>query len=92
MIGTVVFHALEDWTYAESFYFSVVTVTTVGYGDIHPTNDASRMFTAFYVLFGVAVAIAVLGAIGGRYLDARFIDDLKHLGRRRDDNHKDKKH
>lgn len=62
------FHFLEDWTWAESFYFSVATLTTVGYGDIHPTSDASRVATAIFILVGVGIVIAALSRIGSRYL------------------------
>lgn len=66
--GTVMFHYLEDWTWAESFYFSVATLTTVGYGDIHPTTDESRIVTALFILVGVGIVIAALTSIGSRYL------------------------
>lgn len=56
--GTIVFHILEEWTYAQSFYFSVATLTTVGYGDLHPTTDVARIVTAMYILVGVGVAFA----------------------------------
>lgn len=70
-IGTIVFHRLEDWTWIQSFYFTVVTLATVGYGDLHPTNDMSRLFTAFFILFGVSVAVASITYIGGQYLAKR---------------------
>jgi len=66
--GTVMFKQLEDWSWAESFYFSVATLTTVGYGDIHPTTDFSRVITGLYILFGVGIVIAALSSIGSRYL------------------------
>jgi len=70
-IGTIVYHRLEDWTWIESFYFTVVTLATVGYGDLHPTNEASRLFTAFFILFGVSVGIASISVIGSQYLARR---------------------
>lgn len=70
-IGTVSFHYLEDWSFIKSFYFSVITLTTVGYGDLYPTTDASRLFTALYILLGVAVVLASLAIIGSRYLEIR---------------------
>ncbi len=69
LIGTFVFYYLEDWTLMESFYFTVSTLTTVGYGDFVPTNDASRFFTAFYILTGVAIGVAALGLIGATYVE-----------------------
>lgn len=66
--GTVVYHYLEEWSWTTSFYFTVCTVTTVGYGDVVPTTDTSRLFTAFFALAGVSVALASFGIIGANYL------------------------
>jgi voltage-gated potassium channel Kch len=71
VIGTVAFHLLEKWTWVQSFYFSVITLTTVGYGDIYPTTDLSRIFTALYILSGVAIVLASLEIIGATYLANR---------------------
>jgi len=70
-IGTISFHKLEPWSWAESFYFSVVTITTVGYGDLHPSTNGSYIFTAFFILSGVAVMTASLGYIGTSFLKNR---------------------
>jgi len=69
--GTVVFRILEGWTWIQSFYFSVVTLTTVGYGDIHPTTDATRLFTAIFILAGVGLVLASLTVIGASLLARR---------------------
>ena len=71
IVGTVVYKFLEDWTWIQSFYFSVITLSTVGYGDLHPTTDVSRLFTAFYIITGVAITLAALGIIGKNYLERR---------------------
>lgn len=71
VLGTVVYKFLEGWTWIQSFYFSVTTLSTVGYGDLHPTSDASRLFTALYIISGVAIALAALGIIGKNYLEKR---------------------
>lgn len=70
-MGTVVYHALEKWSWIECLYFSTYSLTTVGYGDFAPTNDASRLFTVFYLLTGVGAVVASLGVIGARYLEIR---------------------
>jgi len=66
--GTVVYHHMEGWTWTTSFYFTVCTVTTVGYGDVVPTTDSSRLFTAFFALAGVSAALASFGILGASYL------------------------
>ena len=67
-LGTGAYHYLENWTWAQAFYFSVTTLTTVGYGDLHPTSDASRMFTAIFILIGVGIMLASLGTIASSYM------------------------
>lgn len=70
-VGTVVFHLLEPWSLIESFYFSVVTISTVGFGDLVPSSDITRLFTAIYILIGVSIGVASLGVIGAEVLDHR---------------------
>jgi len=59
-IGTVVYHVLEDWSWIDSFYFSAVALTTVGFGDFAPTTDGSKLFTVFYIFVGVSLVALVL--------------------------------
>jgi len=71
VIGTVSYHFLEEWTWIQALYFTVATLATVGYGDLHPTSDLSRLFTVFFILIGVSISIAAITFIGGRYLEKR---------------------
>jgi voltage-gated potassium channel Kch len=80
--GTIMFRFLEEWTWAESFYFSVATLTTVGYGDIHPTTDESRVVTALFILVGVGIVIAALTSIGSRYLSTQEYQLSDNITRR----------
>ena len=71
IIGTILFHNLESWTYAQSFYYSVTTLTTVGYGDFVPTTDFNRVITALYMLIGVTITLGAFGYIGSNYIARR---------------------
>ncbi len=46
--GTVLFSILEGWSLLDSFYFVTMTATTVGYGDLVPTNSLSKLITICY--------------------------------------------
>ncbi len=60
--GTVVYHFLEDWSWIDSLYFSTVALTTVGFGDLTPTHDFSKLFTVVYLLTGVTILVSYLNA------------------------------
>lgn len=81
-LGTVVYHQIEGWSWTTSFYFTVCTLTTVGYGDVVPTTDTSRLFTAFFALAGVSIALASFGIIGANYL-RRGQEMLEKMGNAR---------
>mmetsp|Transcript_14169 Transcript_14169/g.21268 ORF Transcript_14169/g.21268 Transcript_14169/m.21268 type:complete len:393 (+) Transcript_14169:24-1202(+) len=59
-IGTLVYSfCFDKWSIQDSMYFTVVTFTTCGYGDLTPDTPAEYVFTAFFLLFGVLVLATV---------------------------------
>jgi voltage-gated potassium channel len=56
--GVFFYHFFEKLSFVDSLYFCVITLTTVGYGDITPKTDAGKLFTATYVIAGVAIIAA----------------------------------
>jgi voltage-gated potassium channel len=65
--GTIYFNWEEGWSYVDSFYFSTMTLTTVGYGDFVPTTDASKIFVSFYSIIGIGIMLFTLTSIIGEY-------------------------
>ncbi len=57
-VGTVVYMGLEGWSVVDALYFSVVTLATVGFGDLHPTTTAAKLFTVIYILSGIGILAA----------------------------------
>ena len=75
--GTVFYRAVEGFTWVDSLYFTVVTLTTVGYGDVSPDTTVGKVFTVFYLLIGVGVLVAFLALIA------------RHMVREKDDSSED---
>jgi len=78
-IGTVWYHVLEDMTVLDALYMTVTTISTVGFGEVHPLSPLGRAFTIGLILFGVsAVAWAAESMVA-----ALLEDQVRHAWWRR---------
>ena len=58
--GTIFYSTVEGWGILDSLYFSVSTLATVGYGDLHPAAPLLKVFTIVYIVLGVGVFVAFI--------------------------------
>ena len=71
LTGTLFYWRFEDWTIIEALYFCVVTLTTVGYGDLTPTTAGTQIFTIVYILTGFGVLVALLTSVAEKYISLK---------------------
>jgi voltage-gated potassium channel len=57
-VGTVFYSNIEGWSALDALYFSVITLATVGYGDLVPHTPAGKIFTMVYLLLGIGLVVA----------------------------------
>ena len=74
LVGTLVYHWLEGWSYLDALYFCVITLATVGYGDLTPTTPIAKVFTIFYVINGVVILLSVFDRI--RVVRSQRIEEI----------------
>lgn len=56
----------------DSFYFSVITLATVGYEDFTPQTDLGKIFTVVYIFLGLGILIGFVTPIGEYIVDRRL--------------------
>lgn len=76
VLGTVGFVLIEDKSVIEAVYFVIVTMATVGYGDIHPATQLGRVFTILLIVTGVGTFLGVIANLTELMLAKREIESL----------------
>jgi len=61
--GTLFYRQVEGWSVVDSLYFSVMTLSTVGYGDLAPAKDLSKLFTIVFALTGIGLFASFVGKL-----------------------------
>ncbi len=61
--GMIFYNRVEGWSYFNALYFCIITLATVGYGDITPKTYAGKLFTMVFIVFGIGVFVAFVNAL-----------------------------
>ncbi len=94
--GTVFFRYVEGWTWIDSYFFTVVTISTVGYGHPIPATDIGKIGTTVLIFAGLGVFAVALQQIAVESMAERDGDPgmLRRMMRRmnRQDHHRHEHH
>lgn len=72
--GLFIFMAVEGWNLLDSFYQVVMTLSTVGYMELHPLSDRARLMVSFLILMGVGSFAYLVGAFTQVVVEGRLHD------------------
>jgi voltage-gated potassium channel len=78
--GTLGFILIEHYPVFDAFYMTLITISTVGYAEVHPLSYAGRIFNSFLIFFGVTV---MLLAVGGMTQAIIELELNQYFGKRR---------
>jgi len=67
VISTAFYKFVEGWSLIDALYFTVSTISTVGYGDLVPSTAVSKIFTLIMLLTGVTLLFTLFGIISVNY-------------------------
>lgn len=66
------FMLIEDYNPADAFYMTVITISSVGFGELHPLSGVGRMFVAFYILFNLVVVAYLVSVLSTFIFDGEL--------------------
>jgi voltage-gated potassium channel len=78
--GTVGFHFIEGWSWFDSFYMVIITLSTIGYQEVHQLSHAGRIFNIALITSGVSLVFLMIGALTQALLEFEL---LRVFGKRR---------
>lgn len=60
LAGTVFFRLVEGWSWLDSYFFTVVTLSTVGYGSLVPATALGKIGTTIFIFVGVGIVATII--------------------------------
>ena len=83
--GVFFYHHVENMSWIDAFYFSIVTLTTVGYGDLAPETTGGKLFTVVYIVLGIGLFAAFFTELAQAIIEDRKQGDEECESPRTDD-------
>jgi voltage-gated potassium channel len=75
--GTLWYGLVEKWHWLDAVYMTVITLTTVGYGETHPLGDRGRIFTIALILAGVITIGYIVNRFTEALIEGYFVEDRR---------------
>ena len=80
LIGTIGYMMIEGWSFLDSFYMTLITVSTIGYGETHKLTEAGRVFTSLFIMAGLGASLYTFSKMGQIIFEGEL---LKFIGERK---------
>lgn len=71
-LGVAGYMGIEGWKFLDAIYMTVITLSTVGFREVHDLSDAGKLFTIFLIIFGVSVIGYIVGSLAQIMFEGQF--------------------
>ncbi|MCG8479814.1 MAG: potassium channel protein [Spirochaetales bacterium] len=82
--GTAAYRIIEGWPLTESLYMAIITLTTVGFGEVRPLSPAGRHFTILFLLLSVATVGYSLSTVISYLFEGQIVSTMRERRMRRE--------
>lgn len=83
VLGAWGYHLIEGWSWSDSLWMVMITLTTIGYGEVHALSNEGRVFTIGLVTVGLGLGTYTLGQLSQYLLEGDFLAEIRTRRRRR---------
>ena len=77
-IGVIGYMNIGDYSFIEALYMTVITISTVGFGEVHPSNDNEKLFTIFLIFTSMGIFAYIVSVLTEYIANGKFIEELKN--------------
>jgi voltage-gated potassium channel len=76
-IGVFGYMNIGNYTFVEALYMTVITVSTVGFGEVHPSSDVEKLFTIFLIFTSIGIFAYIVSVITEFIANGKVFEELK---------------
>lgn len=77
LFGTIGYYFIEDWNLLDSVYMTVISLTTTGYGEVHPLSIKGKIFSVVLLILGASLFVYVITLLARALMEGQFRDLLE---------------
>jgi voltage-gated potassium channel len=84
VFGTGGYVLIEGWSILDAFFMTIITMSTIGYGEVNILSDSGRLFTIVLIIVGVVVASYVVTTVVELFTSQEFLEQVRYRRRHRE--------
>jgi len=76
-LGTIGYMLIENWSFLDALYMTIITITTIGFGEVRPLNVGGRVFTMFFSIIGIVIITTFISVISSFIIQTKIVENYR---------------